>query len=340
LIGTAGLAVFAWLAWLAGAAVAAPPEPGPAGDPVALLPLDAERSLEIYGQPVASEIARALIAGHIPVVVVGPRMAVPERARLIIDGTIARGRAGAVTISLRLRNPLDGTVLETVSATAPGLGKIDSAAAVLSNRILPVIRDRLAADRPLAASTKPGANPGPTGSPSAAPAAAPTAAIADRDRDRGSELRTRSAPEGVVLIAVTAGGPARASALVAALDTAAADWVRAHHRRPGILKPGNPDSAAVARSVASAGAELAVALSVLDYTVEPAGEGSAAALAMARARVRVQIAGPRSLVFDRVVVTDTVLGDRGLDPPALAGRVAREVLAIVRPHLQRSVPSW
>ncbi|HEU4726764.1 MAG TPA: hypothetical protein VFT22_02715, partial [Kofleriaceae bacterium] len=132
---------------LVGLAPLARAEPG-AADAVALLPLDAERSLEIYGQPVASEIARALVAGSVQVVVVGPRMAVPERARLIIDGTISLGKASAVTISLRIRDPLDGKVLDTLSATAPGLAKIDSAAAELSARILPIIRDKLAALRP------------------------------------------------------------------------------------------------------------------------------------------------------------------------------------------------
>jgi hypothetical protein len=61
---------------------------------------------------------------------------------------------------------------------------------------------------------------------------------------------------------------------------------------------------------------------------------------MARARVRVWIADASAVVFDRVVVTDTVVGDKGLAPPELAARVAREVLAILRPHLRRQVPSW
>src|SRR5262245_65807930 len=74
-------------------------------------------------------------------------MAVPDRARLIVDGTIALGKASAVTISLRIRNTIDGVVLETLSATAPGLAKIDRAAAELSARILPILRDKLAALR-------------------------------------------------------------------------------------------------------------------------------------------------------------------------------------------------
>ncbi len=69
----------------------AEPEPAHA---VALLPLDADAKLELYGQPVASELARALVQGGLDVVVVGPKMAVPEKARLVVDGTIKFGKAG------------------------------------------------------------------------------------------------------------------------------------------------------------------------------------------------------------------------------------------------------
>jgi energy-converting hydrogenase Eha subunit H len=61
---------------------------------------------------------------------------------------------------------------------------------------------------------------------------------------------------------------------------------------------------------------------------------------MARARIRVQLTDARSVVFDRIVVTDTVVGENGIAPAELAARVAREVLVILRPHLRRSVPLW
>src|SRR5262249_29313924 len=121
-------------------------EPAGAGYGVALLPLEADKGLEIYGQPVASEIARALAAGNVRVVVLGPRTAVPDHTGLIIDGTIALGKGSAVTISLRIRRT-DGGVLpkKSLAASAPGLAKIDSAAAELSAELLPVVRDLLAA---------------------------------------------------------------------------------------------------------------------------------------------------------------------------------------------------
>ena len=42
-----------------------------AEDAIALLPLDTDQKLEIYGQPVASELARVLVAGNVNVVVGG-----------------------------------------------------------------------------------------------------------------------------------------------------------------------------------------------------------------------------------------------------------------------------
>jgi len=282
-------------------------EPAREADAVALLPLDAERSLELYGQPVASEIARALVAGNVAVVVVGPRTPVPERARLIIDGTIALDKARAVTISLRIRSTLDGIVLETLSATAPGLARIDSAAAELSARVLPLVRDRLAAvQRP-----------------------APPA------DDRGRALPRRPVASDQVLVAVSdATSPPGAGLLLGALDAAVADWTRAHHREPRKLDPARLAPRLAAATVVASGTDLAIGFWILGYAAEPG------AVPMARARVRVRISDAGAVRFDRVVVTDTVLGDKGLSPSELAARVAREVLAILRPHMRRSVPSW
>jgi hypothetical protein len=296
-----------------GLAMASPAraEPAAQGDAVALLPLDAERSLEIYGQPVASELARALVAGSVQVVVVGPKMAVPERARLIIDGTISLGKASAVTISLRVRNTLDGTVLDNLSATAPGLAKIDGAAAELSARILPIVRDKLAALRPHA--------------------------MPPDEHDHGRTIHAPAVPAGdrAVLVAITDATPGKRSGpLLGALDTAATDWVRAHHRLARKLDPSKLDPKIAAKAVTAGAAELAIGLWILAYSPEPG------VLPMARARVQVRIADGTAVLFDRVVATDTVLGDKGLAPPELAARVAREVLAILGPHMRRRVASW
>jgi hypothetical protein len=291
---------------LAGLPSRARGEPAAGSEAVALLPLDTDRSLEIYGQPVANELARALVGGSVAVVVVGPKMAVPERARLIIDGTIALGKASAVTISIRIRNTLDGMILETLSATAPGLAKIDGAAAELAARVVPIVHDKLAAlHRPA--------------QPSDGHGHGPQAPAGDR----------------VVLVAVADATRAPGAApLAGALDAEVAGWLGAHHRRLEKLPPGKLEPKLAPKAVAAGAAELAIGLWILDYQPE------AGALPMARARVRVRIADASAVRFDRVVVTDTVLGDKGSSAPELAARVAREVLAILRPHMRRHVSSW
>jgi hypothetical protein len=302
------VAVGLGLAVLAGAPRQALADPAPAVYGVALLPLEADKGLEIYGQPVASEIARALAAGDIRVVVLGPRTAVPDHTGLIIEGTIALGKGSAVNLSLRIRRADSGVLANkrSLAASAPGLAKIDSAAAELSAQLLPVVRELLAA-----------------------------LPRESDDHGRVLEARPGPAPDRPVLVAVAddphGADPGR---LRGALQAAVADWTRAHHRAPRDADPARLTAAALT----AAGADLAIGFSILDWSVEQPGDR--AQPAMARARVRVQIVGPRAVVFDRVVATDTVLGDPGRGAPELAARVAREVLAILGPHMRRSVPSW
>ena len=148
MIGRAVQCVVAVGLGLAGLAAPRPAlaDPAPADYGVALLPLEADKGLEIYGQPVASELSRALEAGNIRVVVLRPRMPVPDHTGLIIDGTIALGKGSAVTISLRIRRADGGArAKKSLAASAPGLAKIDSAAAELSAQLLPAVRELLAA---------------------------------------------------------------------------------------------------------------------------------------------------------------------------------------------------
>ncbi|HET9623992.1 MAG TPA: hypothetical protein VFP84_21620 [Kofleriaceae bacterium] len=281
---------------------------------VALLPLDAERSLEIYGQPVANQIARALTAGAIPVVVVGAKMAVPERARLIVDGTIAAGKAGAITLALRVRG-LDGTVIDTLAASAPGLAKLDAAAADLAARVLPIVRDQLAAIRARANAPR-----------------EPAPALA-AEHGHVSQGTPATAVERTVRFAlVDDSHSADGAALLAALEPAFATWMHAHHRQLQRVDVGS-------LALASHGDdEVSIGLRVLGYTPENLFDDSP--IPVGRARVRVQIAGAHGVVFDRVVVTDTVLGERGMKPVDVAARVAREVLDILRPHMRRHVQAW
>lgn len=266
------LLVIVWLALVTSSAHA---------DTIAMLPLDGEKRLELYGQPVAAEIARALKAAGVDVVVVGARMDVPDRAQLIVDGTIKSGKGKDITLSIRVRDPRDGTVLETLPAPATSLDKLDKAAADLSARVVPLVKNHLAAlAKPAVVETPPG-DPRPQPPRPAAPAA-PTLAVS---------VASSAAPQLVTLRG--------------ALERELPAWLPTQHY--------------VAK----------LTLDVLTFATEPGK------VPMARARVRVRIADTK---FDRIVRTDTIVGDRDSTVEQLAARTAREVLAILQPHLRRALP--
>lgn len=222
-----------------------------------------------------------------------------------------------MTISLRIRQPPSSAVVETLTATADSLATIDAAVTDLSTRLLRVVRDRLAAGSP--AAPRNSERSGIVGG-----------GIDSRPGGVVAEPRTAAIPGPSVLVAVTdTRRGARTGAMPGALDAAIADWARAGHRRVQKLDPAKLEPKLAARTVEASGAQLALGFWLLDYTAE------GGAVPMARARVRVQLSDANGVAFDRVVATDTVVGDRGLPPEQLAARVAREVLAILRPHLRR-----
>jgi hypothetical protein len=215
---------------------------------VALLPLDAEAKLEIYGQPVASEVARALVAGGIDVVVVGPKMAVPDRARLIVDGTIASGKGQAVELDARIRDRATGSVLDTVHVSATSISTLDSAASQLSSQVLPAVQHRLA---------QLSAEPQPTKPVESTPPPAHVAALP------------------IAIVALAPSKSALHDALASALDGFAK---RGHHA----LQLGAADT----KAVAAANAEIGIALDIVSYTAEdlPVGKQPSA---YARVRMRI-----------------------------------------------------
>lgn len=260
---------------------------------VALLPLDADAKLAIYGQPVASEIARALVAGGIDVVVVGPKMAVPDKAWLVVDGTITAGKGDAVVLALRVRNPVDGSIIPTKpQATAQGLPNIDKAAAELSAALLPVVRDGLKA---IAVENAKKLRP-------VDPVEKPHVVVVKPD-----------SPQPLVLVLAPGGD----ETLRAALALEAKPWAAKRNY-----------------TIADAGTGLQLALEVKRYSA------TKDAIPYAKARVRAKILDGKTVLFDRVVVTDSVLGDKDIAPGALATRTAREVLDILRPHMRRAVAGW
>jgi len=246
---------------------------------IAMLPLDGEKRLEIYGQPVAAEIARALKAAGLDVVVVGAKMDVPDRAQLIVDGTIKATKTKQIELSIRVRDPRDGTVLDTLPSPPTKLAELDKAAADLAARVVPSVKAQLEKHVPNVP-TEP-AKPLPP-KPVAPPQ--PTLATA---------------------VTVYSKSPPLAS-LRDALDREAALWAT------------------------TLPYEGKLWLEVLAY------KPSTGKVPMARARVRAILEGGTTK-FIRVVRTDTVVGDPRLSTDDLAARTAREVLAILRPHVRRTL---
>ncbi len=292
-------AVLRILALIVLTSLAASAESMPAMPKIAMLPLDAGTSLELYGRPVASELSKAIVAAGLVVQVVGARATVSADARLIIDGTIKQGRGETIELAIRIRNPADGRVLDTLAATAPNLANIDRAAADLATRVVPVVQARLEAMA---------ANPGPVPEPS------PVVGLPSAPRP----------PMNRPTLALQVAGAAR---LEAPLARQAAAWIQdAGH----VLMPVDPMKPV--RWPTSRGPLLH--LEIRAFHVEPGP------VPMARARVHVVLSGVGGEPFDRVIVTDTVVGDKGMTPAGLAERVATEVLAILRPHMRRAVPTW
>jgi len=280
---------------------------------VALLPLDGEKRLEIYGQPVASEIGRALKAQGFDVVVVGAKMDVPDRAQLIVDGTIKADKANAITLSIRIRDPHNGTVLETLPASAASLTAIDKAAADLSTRIVPAVRAHLAA---LAKAAQP-------------------VPVDDKPVDTKPTPPVRSAAPSLAAIVTSVSSPRPSNPalelLAMGLGNELPRWGLMHKREARKVEPATLGRAAAIKTVQDA---VGIALEVLSFTVAP-GE-----VPLGRARVRVRIVNSGAIVFERVVRTDTIVGDKGISEQDMAARTGREVLAIANAHLRRLVAGW
>jgi hypothetical protein len=278
---------------------------------VALLPLDADAKLELFGQPVASEVSRALIQGGLEVVVVGPRMAVPAKARVVVDGTIKPGKGATIVLTVRVRDVRTGEVLDKIPVEAASMTTMDRAAEELSAKVLPSVKTNLAA---LIAKDQEQLQP--------------------KHVDEPKRVEPPAA-RATVLAAIYSGPDATAQtqALRTALEAGLAPWAAHRHHATRVLdihQLGDGPKKVVAER-----ADLAVELEVLSIDLE-----FTTPVPMATARVRFRIIDPQAVVFDRVIVTDTIVGEKGLDAEKLTERVAREVLSIADPHLKRRIPTW
>lgn len=278
---------------------------------IALLPLDADAKLELYGQPVASEVARALVKGGLEVVVVGPKMAVPAQARVVVDGTIKADKGGAIMITVRIRDATDGSLLDTILVNAASQTAMDRAAEELSTKVLPSVKTKLGE-------------------------------LIEKDRAavglREAKPRVATPPPVVVkplamLVNVSSSTSASGDALSKALTTQLVPWAAHRHHD---VQTSSALGKNAAKSVAIRKADFAIELDVLDVTIDHNDDQ----IPLAIARVRLRISDPQSTVFDRVIRTNTIVGEKNLATDKMIDRIAREVLSIAEPHVKRRIPTW
>jgi hypothetical protein len=283
-------------------------------DTVALLPLDADKRLEIYGQPVAAEVGRALKASGVDIVIVSAKMAVPDGAQLIVDGSIRAGKGDAITLTMRIRDPRDGTTLETLPASAATLTTIDTAAAQLSAKIVPAVKSHLLALAKPAVVAKSATEPRPP--------VAPPLPIAPK---RPGML--------AAAISVQTGHPIL-ELLAAATTRELSGWARMHAHEATVVDASRLARPTAPGSITEARVPLGISLEILGFSVEPGD------VPLARARVRLRIADATQVLFERVIRTDTIVGDKNISETELAARTAREVLSIANAQLRRQVAGW
>lgn len=272
---------------------------------LALLPLDAPGKLAIYGQPVAAEVARVLGDASLLVVVVGAEQAVPLDAALVIEGSISSTRR-QVKVELRVRALHSSVPVLVVSASERSLATLDRAAAAVAAKLLPRLQEELELRKP-----KPSTEPKVVSSKP--PEEAPKPAEAP--------------PLPPALVAISDAGAAdddfahfSSSVLVASARLTGTRWQSTRIALPEV------SPAAVLGAVAAAPGSIGVGVSVKSMEI------SAGAAFTGKVRARVILAAAGKVVFDRVVVTDSVIGRRKGDRAQLLELLARELVDIVRPR--------
>jgi hypothetical protein len=273
----------------------------PIVDTVALSPFDTDPALELYGQPVAAQVAKTLKAAGLDVVVLaGRNPQIPSGIRLTVNGKL-EGSGREVVISVSVRDLGLGEKVDGAESDPVPLKHIDAGAADLANKLLPVLQKQIAILHQ--------------------PKVEPPKRVVE-------PAKTRKA---VIAVGAVIGG---ADAMRAALADAAVGWAREHHREPQTVEAKLMGPNDAVKTVGKNDSNLGILFEVHGFTVTP-GE-----VPLAHARVRVRIVDASNVLFDRVVFTDSVVGERKMSNEALASRTAREVLAIVAPFVRKKVSGW
>ena len=123
--------------------------------------------------------------------------------------------------------------------------------------------------------------------------------------------------------------------LRAALTIQLEAQLRKVYRSPQLVSPAKMSHALATQTVKDSKLDLGMLLEITSYTLELEDN-----VPIARAHVRFRVTDAVGIVFDRVIVTDSIVGEKLMPLPVLAERVAREVFDIARPHLRRKVTAW
>lgn len=275
---------------------------------IAMLPLDARGSLAVYGQPVASEVARRLSAAGLEVVVVGVDMVVPRDAALVVEGSLTSVRK-RVTVEMRLRTIDSRVALATVTSSRTSLASLDHAASEVADLLLPKVQSELSSRSAKMSATKEPALdvavPVPSAPPPPSDPVLPTALIAVQVAGDAASLATEF----------------HRHMIAAAAALATGKWQALEVTLPDI-SPG-----AMVGAISTSRDALGIAFDVreLQVTRAPVFVG------MVRARVIVTFAA--KVLFDRVLITDSIVGGRKADLTSMLELMAREVVGILRPRL-------
>ncbi|MBL8626734.1 MAG: hypothetical protein JNK64_35930 [Myxococcales bacterium] len=273
---------------------------------IAVIPLQADRRLALYGAPVASELATALERAGFEVVLVSDVAVVPSRAWLVVDGRlVAAGKA--VTIELRIRDPERAVDVTRLAARASTLASIDAATRDLAADLTAA----LAAARPVA---PPPPDPLPHDPPPHDPGA-PHDPIAPRDPVAPPPPPPDPRPHAQLVVR----GKALHDGAGAPLDVAALT-------RPALARLADRLGYVVVDDPA---APLVITAELTRLVAGFEGD-----VPVGRGRARVIVSRGGEVVFDRLVRTDTVVGSRGDRVDTVVRLVAAQAADVVLPRVR------
>lgn len=270
---------------------------------IAVLPLtSSEKRLAMYGVPVARVLAGQLRQAGNAVETVTGSGSLPRRVAWVIDGRIVVASRGRVVLEARLRDPGRGKAFGQVASKPGRLTEIDELARQVAADMAPL----LARARASAAARTPSPTPPPEGgsaSPAIATPAIRPAIVITRDKE-----------------------PIVTDALTALVERLGYRPVVADLK--GIAAPDKVKGALGSES----GARFALLAEVKSVDYQWAGKD----VLTARGSMRLVLTdGAGKPLYNAVLDTDTLVGNRGDRHAALLGFVARQVMQMAAPRLKK-----